>query len=88
MEHLASFDLVVNDLGGMKRRAESLPLLWELVAPGGFMLLDDMHKPEYRIAVHNWLSTLEGFTQYDVHEATTDSFGRYAYLIQRTEEAK
>lgn len=76
------FDLIVNDLGGMERRAASLPILWNLLRDDGLMLLDDMHKPEYRQAVHQFLETVP-HEQFDVREATTDSFGRFAYLVRK-----
>lgn len=74
------YSLILQDIGGMQRRADSLQFVWDLLAPGGFMVLDDLHKTGYRMSVRAFLQSIP-HRFHDVRLLTTDEFGRYAYVI-------
>lgn len=46
-DHL-KFDLIFHDMGNMDLRAGALPWVIDHLSPGGFAILDDMHKARYR----------------------------------------
>lgn len=77
-----SYDFILHDLGGMERRAKALDLLWSWLAPGGVILLDDMHKKQFRLAADAFLARVD-HVRLDVAPITTDGYGRYAYLVRR-----
>jgi len=76
----APFDLVLHDMGMMDFRAQTLERVLQLTRPGGVVILDDMHKPEYRTFA---LQTLEqkGLEHYSLRALTHDNLTRYAYLV-------
>jgi predicted O-methyltransferase YrrM len=74
---LAGFDLVVHDLGSMRTRLEALPQVIALVAPGGILVLDDMHKGSYAQAAAS-LIRAAGFDRYSLRRFTRDRLGRFA----------
>jgi len=76
------FDLVFHDLGNMSTRTLCLPEVAERVAPGGLLILDDMHKPEY--APHALHHLREGWTSSSLVTLTHDALGRYAYIARRS----
>jgi hypothetical protein len=76
----ASFDLVLHDLGSMATRLETLPTVLALVRPGGWLVLDDMHKPEFRAAALAYLAS-RGLLAYSLRALTGDALGRYAYAV-------
>ena len=78
-----TYDMVVQDIGGMDRRANTLQWVWDRLRPGGWLVLDDVHKAKYRAAVDRFLPTVEHH-KFDVEVITTDSFGRYGYLVRKT----
>jgi predicted O-methyltransferase YrrM len=76
-EH-APFDIVLHDMGFMDVRAETLHSVAALARPGGLVVLDDMHKAEYRAYA---LSELSGREVFSLKKLTHDSLARYAYLL-------
>jgi predicted O-methyltransferase YrrM len=78
----APFDLVLDDLGSVEGRIDTIPFVLELVRPSGFVIFDDCHRANLR-------SALEGECRarrnpvFSLRRATLDGFGRYAYLVQR-----
>ncbi|HCH64619.1 MAG TPA: hypothetical protein DFR83_17565 [Deltaproteobacteria bacterium] len=75
-----AFDLVVHDLGFMDTRFEVLDTVVGLARPGGLVLLDDMHKPDFRDKA---LAHLEaaGLTAYSLKRITRDRLTRFAYAL-------
>ena len=74
------FDLVLHDMGSMEFRAETLQKVLDLVRPGGLVILDDMHKPEFREYALTALVDA-GMDHYSLKALTRDSLTRYAYLV-------
>jgi predicted O-methyltransferase YrrM len=81
-----SLDVILHDLGDMRTRRRVLPTLWEHLAPGGVMILDDMHKPIYRQAALRFSAeqtAQNGAGSYSLRAITADRFARYAWLMQK-----
>ena len=76
------FDLLLHDLGGMGMRALTLPSVLSVVAPGGVVVLDDMHKDPYHPLVVQELDR-RGWRLFNLSWRTTDTFGRYAAVTVR-----
>jgi predicted O-methyltransferase YrrM len=77
-----TFDLVLHDMGFMDFRFETLDLAVDLAGPGGLVVLDDMHKREYRDQALQRL-TERGIPAWSLKRATRDNLLRYAYLSLR-----
>lgn len=74
-----TFDLVFHDLGHMETRADVLPRVLQLVKPGGFLVLDDLHFPVYRQKVLQSLIPNSSKLLL-LRRMTKDRFGRYGAL--------
>ncbi len=75
-----SFDLVLHDLGRMPVRTKTLKDAIALAHLGGLIVLDDIHKDEYRSHVIRVLKEME-LPFYSLRAFTKDRFGRYCYLV-------
>ncbi len=74
------FDVILHDLGQMDLRARALPTVLSLTAHKGFVIVDDVHKRPYRVAVYRELAN-HGQRGYSLYSVTADEFGRYAMLV-------
>jgi predicted O-methyltransferase YrrM len=77
--NVSKFDLIFHDLGDMDVRSESLPWVLNLLDRGGIIILDDMHKSNYRASTSRLLSK-SGFMRYSMRRYTLDEFGRFLEL--------
>jgi predicted O-methyltransferase YrrM len=77
-----AFDLVLDDLGDLQRRIDTIPRVLELVRPAGFIVFDDFHKPNVRSAVLR-ACRAGGHEAMSLRSGTLDEFGRYACLVRR-----
>jgi SAM-dependent methyltransferase len=75
-----TFDLVVHDLGFMDTRYRVIETAVGLARPGGLVLLDDMHKPEFRDQALAWVEA-QGLTAYSLKTLTRDHLTRFAYAL-------
>lgn len=84
-------DLVLMDLGavpfrkgvgGAETRLRYAGLACECVLPGGLLVLDDWHQPDYAARMTTQLMA-HGFSVRALPE-TTDEFGRFAAVAERT----
>ena len=75
------FDLVVHDAGSMQFRADNLGPALDLARSGGLVLLDDVHRFEYRATALELLAT-RGYRFLSVR-ALRDGYGRYPYAVFR-----
>ncbi len=75
------FDLVLHDMGFMDTRFRELEPVLDLAKPGGLVILDDMHKTEYR---EKALATVarRGHECWSLKALTRDSLTRYVYLVR------
>lgn len=76
------FDIVVHDLGTMDVRARTLSEVIELARPGGLIVLDDVHKPDYRRFAIEELARHE-LEVISLKAITRDALTRYAYLVEK-----
>lgn len=76
------FDFVFHDLGNMQTRIQALEEVTALVSPGGWLLVDDVHKLAYRWSAERLL-TRAGFDIWSVWPETHDRFDRHAWLARR-----
>jgi SAM-dependent methyltransferase len=77
----AAFDLVVDDLGHIQRRIDTIPRVLELLRPAGFIVFDDFHKPNVRTAILQ-ACRAGGHRVFSLRRTTLDRFGRYACLVR------
>ncbi len=73
------FDLVVHDLGFMHTRYEVLDQAVALACAGGIVLLDDMHKPDFRDKAIARMEE-QGKAVYSLKTLTRDHLTRFAYV--------
>jgi hypothetical protein len=78
----SNFECIVHDLNFVEERIKHVTRLLSLLSSKGILILDDMHKPDYRHQVLHKLKT-EPFDVYELRELTIDSFGRYAMIASR-----
>jgi len=76
------FDLIFHDMGNMDLRASALPWVIDHLNPGGFALLDDMHKARYRKKAEAVIAKTD-LHLYSMRELTLDKLGRFAMLLHR-----
>lgn len=76
------FDLVLDDLGDLGRRIDTIPQVLDLVRPAGFVVFDDFHKPNVRSAVLR-VCRAGGHEALSLRTVTLDEFGRYGCLVRR-----
>jgi predicted O-methyltransferase YrrM len=72
-------DLALHDLGSMATRKATLSEALTIVRPGGVLVLDDVHMPQYRAFVETTLTETQVPCQ-SVRDQTQDMFGRYSWL--------
>jgi predicted O-methyltransferase YrrM len=73
------FDLVVHDAGSMQFRADNLGAALDLARSGGLVLLDDVHRFDYRAHALELLAQ-RGYKFLSVR-ALRDAYGRYPYAV-------
>lgn len=81
----SSFDLVVCDFGSVRDRARQMQRAFDLVAPGGAIICDDVQKARIWRAARA-ATRRSGFLGHSLREETLDSLGRFAWLAQRPAE--
>jgi len=75
-----TFDLVIHDLGFMDTRYRVIETAVGLARPGGLVLLDDMHKPDFRDKALAWVES-QGLVAYSLKKLTRDTLTRFAYAL-------
>ena len=75
------FDFVLDDLGDLRRRIDTISDVLDLVRPGGFVVFDDFHKPKVRSAVLQ-ACRAGGHEALSLRAMTLDDFGRYGCLVR------
>jgi len=81
---IGDFDLVLYDLGTMSTRARELKTVLAEAKAGALIILDDLHYPDYRDVVARVVSE-QHLVAYDVEELTRDEYGRFAWVVARSE---
>lgn len=75
-----TFDLVLHDMGFMDTRFRELEPVLDLARPGGLVILDDTHKPDFREQALEVVAQ-RGHAAYSLKAITRDRLTRYAYLV-------
>lgn len=73
------FDFIFYDLGSMEVRKNNLIKVLNLAQTGSIVILDDIHKNQYRKYAINLLKE-QKFKYYNLKYLTEDGFGRYFML--------
>ena len=79
-ENQDSFDFILHDLGSMKTREKILPEVLSLVSHGGVIVLDDIHKKNYRKSAKRVVDE-KGLIYHNLKSFTQDRFERYCGLV-------
>ena len=80
---LSGFDCIVHDMNYVEVRIHYVDGLLTSLTPDGILILDDMHKPDYRHEIMR--KTKAGpFGVYTLRDFTNDNFGRYSMVALRT----
>jgi predicted O-methyltransferase YrrM len=74
-------ELVLLDIGELPQRLQLLDLTLQSCAPGGVIVIDDMHVPRYRQAMRGLLRE-RGLVHFSLRAWTRNRL-RYAYLVIR-----
>jgi predicted O-methyltransferase YrrM len=76
------FDLVLDDLGDIARRVDTMAyVLSGLARADGFVVVDDRHRPPVRAAIDR-VARARGSEVVSLRSLTVDGFGRYACLVR------
>ena len=79
------FDLILHDLGPMETREETLPFALSQLKPGGFCLIDDMHKEDFTVKAKKIIKEAKA-EMYTLSHYTKDKYRRYSTLAVRSQE--
>lgn len=80
------YDFILHDIGNMGRRARLLPTMWNMLNEGGWLVVDDAHKPGYKKAVSEFFGSTP-HVLYEPSEAQTmDQFNRFSLFIKKEEK--
>lgn len=71
------FDCVLHDLNFVEVRIHHVSEVLPRVKPGGLVVFDDVHKPDYRAALLDKLANEKGAV-FTLKPVTEDQFGRYS----------
>jgi SAM-dependent methyltransferase len=74
------FDFVLHDLNFVEIRINYIEQLMRVTKKNGLLILDDVHKPDYRYAVLCKLRDIKGKT-YDIRTYTFDNYGRFSFAV-------
>jgi predicted O-methyltransferase YrrM len=78
-----NFDCILHDLNFVEVRINYVDALLDRISQHGILILDDMHKPDYRIEV---LRKLAGrpYNIYSLKRITGDALGRYSMAVTKS----
>lgn len=76
-----NYDLIFYDLGRIPTRLANMKYVFELLAKGGILIVDDVHKLSVRTEVERLLPL---FNYTTIKQTEKDEFGRFALVLKRT----
>lgn len=76
----SNFDFIFYDLGNMQTRLEFFVPVLKLLDRQGSLMIDDVHKQDYRSYVVKVLKE-QGIPYYNLKNITLDEYGRYAFAV-------
>ncbi len=76
----SGFDCLLHDMNFVEIRIQYVDLILQATKQNGLIIMDDVHKPDYRYAL---LKKLKGktFEKFTLKDVTLDSFGRFAFAV-------
>lgn len=77
------YDLILHDIGDMKQRAKLLPTVWEMLNPGGWIILEDMQNPKYRRLANRFLQNQHHLRDIETSKATFDKMNRRSLFTKK-----
>jgi len=75
-----SFDFILLDLNYVETRIQYVEEVLRRIRPGGMVLFDDVHKPDYRHALLRKLESWPG-RLYSLKPVTLDKYNRYSFAF-------
>lgn len=74
------FDCILHDLNFVEVRINYVEKLMAMLEQDGFIVFDDVHKPDYLLSL---LIKLKGFkcSMYNLKPVTTDNYGRFSLAV-------
>lgn len=76
------FDLILLDLNFVEIRKDYIDFVLDICAPGGMVIFDDVHKPQFLLEVLR-KATRHPVTLYDLKPVTGDRFNRFAMIAKK-----
>ena len=76
----SGFDCILHDMNFVEVRIQYVDLVLQAAKQNGLIIMDDVHKPDYRFAL---LKKLKGtiHEKFTLKNVTLDSFGRFAFAV-------
>lgn len=78
--NISGFDCILHDMNFVEVRIKYVDFVIKCVSQNGIVIMDDVHKPDYRYALLEKLKGLNLVT-YTLKPNTVDSYGRYAFAV-------
>jgi len=79
---VSGFDCILHDMNFVEVRINYVELVVQRLAQSGVIIMDDVHKPDYRFALLKKLQNMN-VDCYTVKSETFDSYGRYAFAVMK-----
>jgi predicted O-methyltransferase YrrM len=76
----SGFDCILHDLNFVEVRIQYVDFVFRSAKKNGLIIMDDVHKMDYRFALLKKLKSLEA-SCFTLRDMTKDNFGRFAYAV-------
>lgn len=77
--HIKDADILLHDLGNMITRSNTLDTIYKMVKHTGVIILDDLHKANYRESANNFFAK-RGYAIKNIDD-TKDEFSRFVGVV-------
>lgn len=74
------FDCILHDMNFVEVRIQYVDFVFRSAKKNGLIIMDDVHKMDYRFALLKKLKSLE-VSCFTLRDMTKDNFGRFAYAV-------
>lgn len=74
------FDCILHDMNFVEVRIQYVDFVFRSAKKNGLIIMDDVHKMDYRFALLKKLKSLEA-SCFTLRDMTKDNFGRFAYAV-------
>ncbi|MFM7431760.1 MAG: methyltransferase domain-containing protein [Flammeovirgaceae bacterium] len=76
----SGFDCILHDMNFVEVRIQYVDFVFRSAKKNGLIIMDDVHKMDYRFALLKKLKPLEA-SCFTLRDITKDNFGRFAYAV-------